>query len=103
MKNNFKKIALVLSIVFAIFISLFALDVFEQEKWFLALVIHLVPTYVVIILTIISWKKEFWGGVLWLIMGVFYLWMSWQAWVVAVPAVVIGGLNLWLSKKRKLI
>jgi len=98
-----RKVVLVLSLGFAIFISLFALDVIGQERWFLALVIHLVPTYVVIISTIISWKKEFWGSVLWLIMGVFYLWMSWQAWIVYIPAIIIGGLNFWLSKKRKLI
>lgn len=103
MKNNLRKVVLILSIGFAIFISVFALDVFGEKTWLLALIIHLIPTYVVIILTVISWKKEFLGGILWLIMGVFYLWMSWQAWVVAVPAVVIGGLNLWLSKKRKLI
>jgi len=98
-----KKIVLGLSIVFAIFISLFALDVLEEKTWLLALVMHLIPTYVVIILTIISWKKESVGGILWLIIGMFFLWMSWQAWIIYVPAIIIGGLNLWLSKSRKLI
>lgn len=98
-----RKVVLVLSLGFAIFISLFALDVIGQERWFLALVIHLVPTYVVIVLTMISWKKEFLGGILWLVMGLFYLLMSWQAWIIYIPVIIIGGLNLWLSKKKKLV
>ena len=98
-----KKIVLGLSIGFAIFISLFALDVFNQSSWFVALLIHLIPAYITIILTIISWKSEFLGGILWLVMGLFYLWMSWQGWIIYIPAIIIGGFNLWLSKKRKLV
>jgi len=96
-----KKIALVLSIAFIIFISLFALDVFEQEKWFLALVMHLIPSFVLIIMTVISWKKEFLGGILWLILGIFFMIMSPQVWIIYVPAMVIGGLNLWVGKIGK--
>jgi hypothetical protein len=98
-----KKIVLGLSIGFAIFISLFALDVFNQSSWFVALLIHLIPAYITIILTIISWKSEFLGGILWLVMGLFYLWMSWQGWIIYIPAIIIGGLNVWLGKNRKLV
>ena len=98
-----RKVVLVLSLGFAIFISLFALDVIGQERWFLALVIHLIPTFMVIILTVISWKKEFLGAILWLILAIFFIIMSPQAWIIYIPAMVIGGLNFWLSKKRKLI
>ena len=97
-----RKIARILSIVFILFISLFALDVFEQEKWLLALVMHLIPTFVVIILTIVSWKKELLGGILWLILGIFFLIMSPQAWIIYVPAMVIGGLNMWVGKKKNI-
>lgn len=103
MKNNLKKIILILSILLAVFLGLFAMDVFEQEKWFLALIMHLTPTYVVIILTIISWKKELWGGVLWLILGIFFMIMSPQAWIIYVPAMIIGGLNILATKKKKLV
>ena len=98
-----RKVVLVLSLGFAIFISLFALDVIGQERWFLALVIHLIPTFMVIILTVISWKKEFLGAILWLILAIFFIIMSPQAWIIYIPAMVIGGLNIWLSKFRKLV
>lgn len=80
---------------------MFALDVFGEEKWLLALIMHLIPTFVVILLTIISWKKEFLGGILWLVLGIFFLVMSPQAWIIYLPAMVIGGLNLVMSKKKK--
>ena len=101
MKNNLKKIILILSILLVVFISLFALDVFEQENWLLALIMHLIPTFVVILLTLISWKKELWGGILWLILGIFFMIMSPRAWIIYVPAMVIGGLNLWLTRREK--
>lgn len=96
-----RKIARILSIVFVLFISLFALDVFGEEKWFLALVMHLIPSFMLIIITIISWKKEFLGGILWLILGIFFLVTSPQAWVIYVPVIIIGVLNLWSGKLVK--
>lgn len=98
-----KKITLGLEIVFIIFISLFALDVFEMEKWFLALVMDLIPTYIAIILAWISWKKEVLGGILWLILGISFMVMSLEAWIIYVPTMVIGGLNLWTVKLKKLV
>ena len=67
MKNKFLYWApRILSILLAVFISLFALDVFSEGYPFweaiLALVIHLVPTYLVIIATVIAWKWEIIGG-----------------------------------------
>lgn len=93
-----RKIARILSIAFIIFTSLFALDVFGEERWFLALMMHLIPTYIAIILTVVAWKKEFFGGILWLILGIFFIIMSPQAWIIYVPVIVIGGLNLWMVK-----
>jgi hypothetical protein len=78
---------------------MFALDVFGEERWLLALVMHLIPSFVLIILTVIAWKKEFLGGILWLILGISFMVMSLESWVIYVPAIVIGGLNLWSSKK----
>lgn len=106
MKNNLKKIVLILSIGFSIFIGSFALDVLGEEKWLLALVIQLIPTYVLILLTIVSWKKEFWGGVLWIILGLFFLKMSLFNTIIAIPSIIIGLVNLLLAKldkERKLI
>jgi len=67
----------VVAILFAIFISLFALDVFGEGCTFwetiLALLIHLVPTYLVIIALLIAWKWEAVGGLIFIALGLFYI------------------------------
>lgn len=97
-----RKISRILSIAFILFVSLFALDVFGKDFSWMALIMNLIPTFIAIILTIISWKKEFWGGILWLILGIFFLIMSLESWIIYVPAMVIGGLNLWVGKIGKI-
>ncbi len=67
----------VVAILFAIFISLFALDVFGEGYTFwetiIALLIHLVPTYLVIITLLIAWKWEAVGGLIFIVLGLFYI------------------------------
>lgn len=101
MKDNLRKIVLILSILFAMFISLFVLDVFEQEKWLLALVIHLVPTFMIIVLTIISWKKELLGGILWIITATIVMFTTEIGWIITLPIIIIGGLNIVAGKMVK--
>jgi hypothetical protein len=71
----------ILGILFALFISLFSLDVFSEGYGFwgaiLALLIHLVPTYLVIIALIIAWRWEWIGAILFLGLGGFYLIWTW--------------------------
>ena len=95
-----RKLTRILSIVFILFISMFALDVFGEEQWFLALLIHLIPSFILMVVTIVSWKREFLGGILWLILGISFMIMSLESWIVYVPAMVIGGLNLWLGRRN---
>jgi len=67
----------ILSILFIIFLALFALDVFEEGRGFwgtaLALFIHLIPNFVLVIILILSWKWEWIGGILYIAAGIFYL------------------------------
>lgn len=71
----------VLCILFALFLSLFVLDVFNEGYGFgetiLALLIHLVPVYVVVIILAIAWRWEWVGAVLFLSLSMLYLLMSW--------------------------
>jgi len=57
-----------------LFVSMFALDAFEPGIPFgqqlLNFLIHLIPTYVLLLLLWIAWKKPFWGGILFAIIGV---------------------------------
>jgi len=69
-------IARILGILFAIFISLFALDVFEPGVPFgrilIALFMHLVPTYIILILLWTAWKRPLIGGLLFILAGAAY-------------------------------
>jgi hypothetical protein len=79
----------ILAILYTLFISMFALDVFDKPDWILALVMHLIPSFILIILTGIAWKSERIGGYLFLLtglgMGIFF-----HSVALAVPVFVIG-------------
>lgn len=66
-----------LCILFALFLSLFALDVFgagySPGETLLALLIHLIPVYIVVIILVIAWRWEWVGAILFIIAAVFYL------------------------------
>jgi hypothetical protein len=58
----------VLCILFAMFLSMFALDEFNEGYGFgetiLALLIHLFPTFIVAISLVIAWRWEWVGAIL---------------------------------------
>ncbi|MDD4785192.1 MAG: hypothetical protein PHH12_01935 [Candidatus Shapirobacteria bacterium] len=88
----------ILSVLFIVFISMFALDVFEEAKWFLALLIHLIPSFILIILTVIAWKNEKLGGMTLIIVGVFSLiYFRFESLIISIPIIVIGML-FWSRK-----
>jgi hypothetical protein len=88
-----------LSILFIGFVSLFALDVLGQPQWLLALIIHLIPSYILIIMTVIAWKRERLGGLLFILAGgVFLIVSGFESWVILAPALVIGALYLFSYK-----
>jgi hypothetical protein len=60
------------AILFILFISVFALDVFTEPNWALALFMHLIPSFILIILTGLG-------------MGIFF-----HSIIFAIPSVVIG-------------
>ena len=81
----------ILSILFTVFISIFAFDVFGNPQWFIALLIHLIPTSILIIITVVAWKKEIIGGFLFLLAGFLALIIThFEAFVLTIPAFVIG-------------
>lgn len=66
----------VLSIAFAIFLSLFALDVFNEVHGFwhiaLAFTIHLIPAMVIVAVLLVAWRWEWIGAGLCLLGAVYY-------------------------------
>ncbi|MCL5431838.1 MAG: hypothetical protein M1484_01920 [Patescibacteria group bacterium] len=89
----------ILSILFIAFISMFALDVFGEPQWLLALFMHLIPSYFLIAITIVAWKHEVLGGFLFLVAGVALLiFTHFEALIIGIPAFVIGALFLGNKK-----
>jgi uncharacterized membrane protein YccC len=89
MKNIFYWLPRILAILFIVFISVFALDVIGEPQWFLALLIHLIPSFILILLTIIAWRNEKVGGFLFLVAG-FIITIFFHSVVLALPAFIIG-------------
>jgi hypothetical protein len=102
----------ILGILFALFISIFALDAFGEGIPFreavIGFLIHLLPTYIVIAVLLIAWKWELVGGTLFIFAGFFYIFgannMHWSAYLlIAGPPILIGSLFIaayFLSKKQ---
>lgn len=71
----------ILMIAFILFISVFALDAFDGTQSVLNKVgdflIHLIPSAVLVILLVISWKREWIGGIFFFLLGVFYIIIAW--------------------------
>jgi hypothetical protein len=113
----------ILCILAILFISMFALDSFEPGppvwKQIVGFLIHLIPTYVLILFLYVAWKWELIGGIILAILGlafspVIYMMnynMNHSVWitlsivaVITVPFVVVGGLFIlshFMKKKEK--
>jgi hypothetical protein len=102
----------VLCIAFALFISLFALDVFGEGYGFwktvLALMIHLIPTVVIVAVLAVSWRWEWIGGILYILFGALYIVEVWGRFpwvtylVISGPLFLIGVLFLinWFYREE---
>jgi len=89
----------ILGILFALFISIFALDAFGEGIPFLDAVvgflIHLAPTYIVIAVLLIAWKWGLVGGILFILTGLLHFFvangMHWSAYLlIGGPPILIG-------------
>lgn len=84
----------VLSILFALFVSLFALDVFGAGYGFwetiLGLLIHLIPVFVLLIGLAIAWRWEWVGALVFLGFAIWYLVQAWGQFPLSVYLVMAG-------------
>ena len=64
-------------ILFILFISMFALDVFDGQSGFwgtvVALFMHLIPSILLTIAVVIAWKWEWFGTALFIAWAIFYI------------------------------
>lgn len=101
-----------LSICFVLFLSVFALDVFSEYSGIqviLPLLIHLIPSLVLLGAVLLAWRYELVGAIMFLGFATLYLWdvgfdrpWSWYASIVA-PAAIVGLLFLvsWVQKRSR--
>ena len=101
----------ILSICFILFLSLFALDVFsEYTGWKIiqALFMHLLPGLILLVLTIIAWKRDLVGMAVFFIFAVGYIFIaglhhhwSWYA-LISGPCFIVGVLFLmsWFQMRN---
>ena len=91
----------ILTILFALFLSVFALDVFAETKGFLetltALVLHLVPTFFVVVLLVFVWRRELIGVIAFAGLAVAYVVVMWGRGFPWVTYVMISGALLLIS------
>jgi hypothetical protein len=96
----------VLCILFAGFLSIFAADVFGEHygfwKTLLALVMHLIPTWIVLIVLVVSWRREWVGGTLFIALGALYLIWSWgrfhwSAYLAISGPLLLIGVLFWVN------
>jgi len=112
MKNLNKKLywaPRVLGVVFILFVSLFALDVFGNSYGFwkttVAFLIHLAPAYVLAVVLYIAWRWEQVGGFIYLFLALYYLFTVNSEFLfklpIAAPLILIGGLFIWSKYSKK--
>jgi hypothetical protein len=91
-----------LSVLFALFLAVFALDVFNGDwrEAAIAFAIHLVPTFLLLAATIAAWRWEWLGALVFAAFAVWYLWSvgldrhwSWYA-AICAPAAMVSLLYL---------
>jgi len=98
-----------LAILFILFVSLFALDVFGMGTGFwetlVGLLIHLIPSFLLIVALAVAWRHEIIGGLIFLFFGAAYTVLVWDNIIfglpIAVPLFLIGILFLiqgWMKK-----
>jgi hypothetical protein len=103
----------VLGLLFAGFVSLFALDVFGEGYGFwgtiLALLMHLIPTGIILIALAIAWRREWVGGLVFVALGTWYLVGCWGRFpwstylIISGPLFLLGGLFVldWVYRSRR--
>ena len=100
-----------LCIAFALFLSMFAMDVFGEGLGFwrtlFALFMHLIPVFVVLLVLALAWRWEWIGAVFLTVLGCLQIrlmlsrHMHWESWAfIAGPLFVIAALFLvnWLKR-----
>lgn len=95
-----------LTIIFILFLGMFALDVFDGNESLInkmgGFLIHLIPNFVMILILIVAWKHEWVGTIAFSLAGIAYIVMFWGRFPVVTYLTISGPLFLiavlfWLN------
>jgi len=112
----------ILSILFLVFLAVFSLDIFEGNYGFwgtiIGLFMHNIPVLILLVILIISWKREIVGGIAFILAGFLYIVMMLRnvistgfEWYYLLWAVQISGIAFligilfivnWVLKRKNL-
>jgi hypothetical protein len=88
----------ILCILYAAFISLFALDAFDPRRHLgenlLAFSMHLIPTAVILLVLAVSWRRAWVGGVFCVAFGVLYVGWAAGRFPISIYVLISGPLFL---------
>ncbi len=86
----------ILTILFAAFLSIFALDVFSEQRglWKLvgSLLLHLIPTAVILLFLALAWRRDWLGVLFYTGLGVMYIVTAWGRFPISVYFTISGPL-----------
>ena len=112
-EKSLRWVARILTILFAGFLGIFSLDVFEENYGFwmtvVDLLMHLIPSFIILLVLWISWKEREWiAALIYLLLAIVYLIFSWNkfplfnCFVIAGPLLLISILNgyCWIKSLR---
>ena len=100
----------ILTIVFILFLGMFALDSFGGDQSLLqksgGFLIHLIPNFVLILILIVAWKHEWVGTIAFVLVGIAYIVMFWGRFPVVTYLTISGPLFLiaflfWLNWQNR--
>lgn len=93
----------VIGLAFALFLSMFALDALEEG--IVALLLHLTPTIVLLLVVAAAWRREWIGGAAFIACAVFFGAPAWVRGepnlIITGPLLTVGFLFLWSWRHRK--
>ncbi len=100
----------ILCMAFAAFLALFAMDVFgmPMDPWqkALALLMHLIPTIIMVLAVVIVWRREWIGAGLFPLLALAHLvskWgqLDWIAYVMIEGPLVLLGILFWFNWQNR--
>lgn len=96
----------IMAILLALFLAIFALDVFSAGNTFMetvfALVIHLIPTILILLALLVAWRKQALGATMFFVLGILYLMISrTEGWIISGPLFALAAFFLSERLLRK--